>query len=54
LKLFGGITAKIYARVNVGYQEDLFSHYSEIEMLKEIGNKFDVILQANGFLFNRL
>jgi uncharacterized protein (DUF2252 family) len=41
LDLMGRITAKIHARSDVDFQADLFSHHSEVEILKAIGNEFN-------------
>ncbi|WP_379970938.1 DUF2252 domain-containing protein [Ectobacillus sp. sgz5001026] len=41
LESMGKITAKIHARADSDSQTDLFSHDSEIEILKAIGNEFD-------------
>lgn len=41
LDCMGRITAKIHARSDVDFQADLFSHHSEVEILKAIGNEFN-------------
>jgi len=41
VEIMGRITAKIHARADVDFQADLFSHESEKEILKAIGNEFD-------------
>lgn len=41
LDIMGRITAKIHARADVDIEVDLFSHHSEVEILKAIGNEFD-------------
>lgn len=41
LEIMGKITAKIHARADVDFESDLFSHHSEVEILKAIGNEFD-------------
>ena len=41
LEIMGRITAKIHARADVDFEADLFSHHSEEEILKAIGNEFN-------------
>ena len=41
LETMGKITAKIHARADVDFEVDLFSHHSEVEILKAIGDEFD-------------
>lgn len=41
LEIMGRITAKIHARADADLEVDLFSHHSEVEILKAIGNEFD-------------
>ena len=40
LEIMGRITAKIHARADTDFEADLFSHHSEVEILKAIGNEF--------------
>ena len=42
LEIMGRITAKIHARADVDFEADLFSHHSEVEILKAIGDNFDI------------
>ncbi len=41
LEIMGRITAKIHARADIDFEADLFSHHSEKEILKAIGNEFN-------------
>jgi len=41
LEIMGRITAKIHARADVDFEAELFSHHSEEEILKAIGENFD-------------
>ena len=40
LEIMGRITAKIHARADVDFEEDLFSYHSEKEILQAIGDNF--------------
>jgi hypothetical protein len=42
LEIMGRITAKIHARADVDFEADLFSYHSEDEILKAIGDNFDI------------
>jgi uncharacterized protein (DUF2252 family) len=41
LEIMGRVTAKIHARADADYQDELFTYHSEVEILKAIGNEFD-------------
>lgn len=45
LEIMGKITAKIHARADVDYHNDLFSHHSEEEILKAIGDDFQTFCE---------
>lgn len=42
LETMGKVTAKIHARADVDSEEELFSHHSEEEILRAIGDRFDI------------
>lgn len=42
LETMGKVTAKIHARADADFEAELFSHHSEEEILKAIGDNFDI------------
>ena len=52
LEIMGKITAKIHARADADFESELFSHHSEVEILKAIGNEFDVF--CNQIVFSAI